>query len=151
VTVRAGAAAPPVATRSHLPYCAPECVSHPDLTPPRHTHCRVDSAADIWSIGVIAYELLTQQRVLPEGTEEKDVREALTLRRDGVGSLPWERDVSGPKATNRKIPKPLRHAVLACLDRDVENRLSAASMLSLWEAAPWERILDDLAADLPSP
>lgn len=100
----------------------------------------------MWSISVIAYE----KRLFPEDSNEKEVRQALAEGPDGMGGLPWEQGVPGATERNAKIPKPLRHAVLACLDRDIDNRLSAASLLSLWENAPWERISDELRADVTS-
>lgn len=146
--MRAGASAPPISMPWHLSYSAPEVVSDPNLPAHQQNPVTVDPSADMYSVGVIAYELLTQQRVFPDGCSDSDIREALTAGADGVGGLPWEQGVSGSLERNRKIPKPLRHAVLACLDRDVENRLSAASLLSLWESAPWERIIDELRAEV---
>ena len=146
----AGSAAAPINKAAHLAYSAPETTSAHTFSPQQQPPVAVDPAADMWSIGVIAYELLTKEPVFPEGSDDSAVQRALAVGPGGTGGLPWEEGVPGEPERNMKIPKELRHAVLACLDRDIDNRLSAASMLALWEGAPWERIMDELRADVTS-
>ena len=156
-TCHAGELAAPVSKVAQLPYCAPEATAtaarsapRPHGGPQQPPAVAVDAAADMWSIGVIALELLTQQRVFPEGSDETAVRHALAAGQTpgSTGGLPWEEGVVGASEVRLRIPKPLRHAVLACVDRDAVNRLSAASLLALWEAAPWERVIDEMRADV---
>ena len=106
-----------------LRYCAPEVVADPSLPLEQQPSTVVTRAADIWAVGVIAFELLTQERVFPPEATVEDVVCALR----GAG-LPWERG-----AVRCARLRGLRGAVLACLARDPARRPSAAALLASWE------------------
>ena len=78
-------------------------------------------------MGVIAFELLTQERVFPLEATDEDVVSAVQGRR-----LPWEAGVAGQAARCTKL-RGLRGAVLACLEREAGRRPSAGALLASWE------------------
>ena len=123
----AASAAPAVRNTWRLRYCAPEAVADPafaqDQQPPRP----VRGAADIWAIGVIAFELLTQERVFPPEATDESIMGVLRGR-----ALPWEAGVEGQTERCGRL-RGLRRAVMACLERDPLKRPSAESLLSSWE------------------
>lgn len=69
----AGTNAPPISHPSRLCYCAPELIANPALQQDGQKPVPVTSAADIWSIGLVAYELLTQERVFSQGATPEQV------------------------------------------------------------------------------
>jgi serine/threonine protein kinase len=87
----------------------------------------VSAAADIWALGVIAFELLSRSRAFPAGTS----KEAITSQLFGQQALPWEEGGSG----NAELSKlrGLRKSVLRCLSRNPESRMSAAQLVEMWE------------------
>lgn len=80
-----------------------------------------DAAADVWALGVLAYELLAQRRVFPVTTSAQAVRDALS----GRAPLPWE--TREPAAL-----RTLKRSVLACLCRDAAARPAAADVVATW-------------------
>jgi serine/threonine protein kinase len=113
-----------VENSSRLRYCAPEIAIDPSKPLPPTT---VTSAADMWGIGVIAFELLTNERVFP--TEASDAEIISALRGH---ALPWEAAAPGREGRCEKL-RGLKRAVLACLDRDPSRRPTAESLLASWE------------------
>jgi serine/threonine-protein kinase len=71
----------------------------------------IDARADIFSYGVAAYELLTNQKPFPGETPS----EILDAQMDLSGPVP-------PREHNADIPVALEKAVLKCLARDPEKR-----------------------------
>eukprot|EP00892_Ulva_mutabilis_P002686 jgi/Ulvmu1/12418/UM009_0068.1 len=111
----------------------------PEVMHAMESGCRtiaVDSAVDMWAIGVIAYELLTRERAFP--VDGLPVAEAEQKARDAIAGrtqLPWE--VAAADGTDTQLSKMrfLRHTVLRCLDRDPTGRPSAAELLETWDHA----------------
>jgi serine/threonine protein kinase len=110
-----------------LRYCAPEAVANPSLQLIQQPPTTVSSAVDIWAIGVIAFELLTNTRVFSPAATDEEIMAALRGR-----SLPWEVGAEGHAECCEKL-RGLKRAVLACLDREPSRRPTAASLLSSWE------------------
>ena len=85
----AGSAAPPVRHASRLRYCASEAVADPAQAPEQQPPRTVGAAEDIWAIGAIAFELLTQERVFPPDATDDSMmgalREASRLAARGAG------------------------------------------------------------------
>lgn len=123
----AGTPAEPVSHYSRLRYRAPEEVADPALPPDAQPPVDVCAAADMWSIGVIAVELLAQEAVFPPDANTEEMMVALR-----TGGLPWEQDVAGQQERCLKL-RSLKRVVLACLNRDATQRPTAKAMLSLVE------------------
>jgi serine/threonine protein kinase len=83
-------------------------------------------AADLWAVGVISYELLTNCTAFPQSEWSRDDIRSAAL---GLRAYPWESEVG----TFRHIPelRALTEAVCACLDRDMEKRPSAEQLLTV--------------------
>lgn len=82
---------------------------------------KATAAADMWALGMMAYEALTGTRVFPEGTPDKHVRDSLT----GRHPLPWERmDAASLQCMDRM--QGFKSSVLQCLDRNPHIRPRAA-------------------------
>ena len=102
--------------RGKLAYAAPEQLSREQPVDPR---------ADIWALGVVAWELLSGRRLF-RGEDERD-----TIYNVVAGQIP---DLA---AIAPAIPAQVSAAVMRCLDRDVMNRMADASALA--------RVLDQAA------
>lgn len=84
-------------------------------------HSPASTAADIWSLGVLAFELLLLRRTFSPGTPEKDIRERIS----GRLPMPWEEvDPVGLRT--------LRPSVLQCLSRAPAARPSAEATVTAW-------------------
>ena len=92
----------------------------------------MESAVDIWSIGVIAFELLTGERAFPRHSVGADADQAVQDAIAGRTLLPWE-GPSADTAERLKKLRGLRRTVLRCLDRDPAKRPTALSLLSSWD------------------
>ena len=53
----------------------------------------------MWSLGVVAFELLTNERVFPEGMPPEQIRAALA----GQTLLPWEEGAPGAEEKKQKL------------------------------------------------
>ena len=122
----AGSKAPPVSHPSRLCYCAPEVVANPALPLRSQSLVPVTTAADIWSIGLVAYEVLTQERAFKQGATSEDILSSI-----GSG-MPWESGVAGAEQRNTRLGRR-RKIVLACLDRDASKRPCIDVLLSHWK------------------
>lgn len=87
-----------------------------------------DSAVDIWAIGVIAFELLTGERVFPYAAARPDILSAIA----GRSPLPWEEGAPGAAALRARM-RGLKRTVLQCLRRDPAMRPPAAELLASWD------------------
>jgi serine/threonine protein kinase len=107
-----------------LQYVAPEVFAAVNAG---EEYITVSAAADIWALGVIAFELLSRSRAFPAGIS----KEAITSQLLGQQALPWEEGGSG----NAELSKlrGLRRSVLRCLRRNPESRMSAAELVEMWE------------------
>jgi serine/threonine protein kinase len=123
---------PAVEHIGRMRYAAPEIIA--EVGPRQHRQLRptVSEAADIWAFGMVAYELLTQERIFPQGATEADVRKAAFLPQAAGGGYPWEEGISGSDARNVKL-KALTRIVLQCLMRDQDDRPSTEMLSSQWQ------------------
>jgi serine/threonine protein kinase len=86
-----------------------------------------DAAADVWALGVMAYELHTATPVIPRLGGEDDSWGKLL----GRAALPWEQ--GAPGATERQAQlRAMKRGVLACLQRNPHDRPSSDSVLGAW-------------------
>jgi serine/threonine protein kinase len=82
----------------------------------------VHPAADVWALGVAAYELLSGKRTFAPGTPTSEIRNMIS----GRLPLPWEE-------YEPKQLRTLRHSVLSCLARNPAERPSAADIHNAWK------------------
>ena len=93
----------------------------------------MSGAADIWAVGVIAFELLTGERAFP--THDMSAAESESIAQEAIAGralLPWE----GPtEAVQQRLGKlrGLKRTVMRCLDRRPANRPTAAALASSWD------------------
>eukprot|EP00892_Ulva_mutabilis_P003554 jgi/Ulvmu1/1570/UM110_0033.1 len=80
-----------------------------------------DAAADMWALGLMAFELLTGGPVFPPMSS---TREAIWAQLCGRELLPWEEGVA-QQAEKLAQLRGLRRAILQCLQRKPEDRPSA--------------------------
>ena len=99
-------------------YCSPEHVLQGDI----------DYRADIFSLGVIFYELITGQRLFGGGPPP------------AVLSAVLNKPIASPRDLNPEVPGALEQLAMKALERDPDNRLASASEFSEW----LEEWLDEL-------
>ena len=95
----------------------------------------VAAEVDIWSIGVIAFELLTGELAFPIGDMQMSAPEPENLPQEAIAGrapLPWE---GSSEVTQRRLEKlrGLKRTVMRCLDRDPAKRPTAAALVSSWD------------------
>ena len=105
-----------------LQHAAPEILAAVEAG---ETSIETSAAADIWALGIIAYELLTNSRAFGLGT----TRAIITAQVLGREAAPWEQEA---RAVGAKL-RGLRRSVMACLQRDPEQRPTAAQLVEGWE------------------
>jgi serine/threonine protein kinase len=108
-----------------LAYAAPEVVSALDAG---KRSMVVEPALDVWALGVIAFEMLTRQRVFPSFSA---TREDIMSQLLGKRLLPWEEGAEG-RDDKLVMLRGLKRTVLKCLERDPRGRPSAAGVLAAW-------------------
>jgi serine/threonine protein kinase len=91
---------------------------------------RLDSRSDVWSVGVILYELLTGRRPFTS--------QSIPILFEQIR----EQDVIAPTALRPDVPQSLERLCLRCLEKQPEDRFPDARQLAI--------ALRDAAAELPS-
>ena len=79
-------------------------------------------AADVWALGVVAFETLSQSRTFPVSCPSTTIRAQIC----GREALPWERP-GGADAL-----RTAKQSVLQCLKRDAAARPTAAQVTATW-------------------
>eukprot|EP00892_Ulva_mutabilis_P008634 jgi/Ulvmu1/6142/UM277_0001.1 len=107
-----------------IKYAAPELIQALEAG---DTTIIVDAAVDVWAIGVIAFELLTGERICATQNVSA-VQDALA----GRSLLPWEGSGANTEQQLGKL-RGLRRSVLRCLQRDPTKRPTAAALVRSWD------------------
>jgi serine/threonine-protein kinase len=101
------------------------------IAPEQALAAPVDRRADLWSMGVVLWEMLTSRRLF------KSVNELATLNETLRG------EIHAPSRYNPQIPPELDAVVLRALERDVERRYRTATefkdALEAWLATQREQ------------
>jgi serine/threonine protein kinase len=107
-----------------LSYGAPEVMASYEAR--QRTHVAT-AAADVWALGVIAFELLTGEPVFPAMATQSEISSAIL----GRAEMPWE----GPRRSEllRRL-RVFKANVLECLERDPEKRPPIESVVRGWES-----------------
>jgi serine/threonine protein kinase len=87
------------------------------LPPEYLTSGKLDARADLWSLGVVAHELLTCTRLF-DGTNDLQVLQQIR-----------ERPIEPPSRRNRSVPRSLDAVVMTALERDPARRWQSASAM----------------------
>jgi hypothetical protein len=69
---------------------------------------KVEPSADVWALGMVAYELLTRSRAFPSGMDQDEICDQIT----GKAALPWEAEATKRDKLNKL--KQLKPSVLRC-------------------------------------
>jgi hypothetical protein len=110
-------------------YMSPEAVAHPE---------KVDSRSDVYSLGCLAYYLLTQSAVFTG-------QSTIEVCSHHLHTAPVPMSVRGP----REVPRPLEELVLSCLAKAPEARPTADALVAALRGMavePWARWNDEDAA-----
>jgi serine/threonine protein kinase len=106
-----------------LKYAPPEVVKAYEA---RESIIMVDASMDMWSFGLMAFEMLTEEPVFPPYTSTEDVCAQVSGRK----LLPWE----DPETADEKLKKlrMLRRSLVKCLSRDPVERPTSSELLAAW-------------------
>ncbi len=89
------------------------------MAPEKLDDGEIDRRSDIWSLGVVAWEALTLQRLFKAKTDEETVKMVLELA------------IPPPSTVNKDLPAELDPIVMRALERDPEKRISTAKAFAL--------------------
>ncbi|MGH9533134.1 MAG: protein kinase domain-containing protein, partial [Terriglobales bacterium] len=92
-----------------LPYTSPEQLQGQP----------VDARADIWSAGVVLYEMATGRRAFPEAAGPRLVAQIL------------RENPQTPSSVNHRVSQGLESVILKCLEKDPDNRYQSAKELAV--------------------
>jgi serine/threonine protein kinase len=109
-----------------LPYAPPEAILAMEAG---HKSLIASPAVDVWALGVIAFELLTQSRIFPVATPGEDIVDRLA----GRLPLPWE-SPDWRKSRHAKDLVGFKSSILQCLNREPEKRPSTAQLEAHWNS-----------------
>jgi serine/threonine protein kinase len=105
-----------------LAYASPEVVAVFEAGQATHA---VAPAADVWALGVIAFEMLTGESVFDPFSGKDAVLSAIA----GRSQLPWE----GPRRLELLARLyAFEPCVMACLQRDPTERPSVGAVVEAW-------------------
>ena len=97
----------PGTLKGKLSYASPEQVQHKTL----------DGRSDLFSLGIVGWQLLTGCKLFDQKSEASKVRAVM------------EEPIPPPSELNFRVPKELDEVVLSCLERDRRNRVQSATKL----------------------
>jgi serine/threonine protein kinase len=113
-----------------LNYAAPELLAAEKAGEAAVT---ADPAADVWALGLVAFELLTARRAFAPGTPISSIRNAIC----GHVAAPWEAAGSGgslDRAAAARL-RVVRLSIQKCLTRSQSDRPTASEVASTWRNA----------------
>ena len=99
----------------------------PELAAAVSKTMRSDSAADVWALGVMAYEILTGTTLFPPAASQDAAWKQLL----GQAPLPWEPGCEGAAEKLGQL-RALKRGVLACLASNPKDRPSSERVLTTW-------------------
>jgi serine/threonine protein kinase len=97
-------------------YAAPEVLHSKQ----KSQQVTTDPSQDIWALGMLAYEVLTGDRVFPDGDNGTILKHA-----NALSPYPWSR----PKLHPAFEKSPTRELIEGCTRRDPKSRLDAQKIV----------------------
>eukprot|EP01025_Chloroclados_australasicus_P006445 TRINITY_DN12081_c0_g1_i2.p1 TRINITY_DN12081_c0_g1~~TRINITY_DN12081_c0_g1_i2.p1 ORF type:complete len:274 (-),score=8.83 TRINITY_DN12081_c0_g1_i2:191-901(-) len=101
-----------------LPYAAPEVIHALERN---ESVMSIHTSLDIWSMGIVMWELLTESRLFPFSMDAAAIQDQLA----GRTPLPWEDTANAANRAKVSQLGFLKRIVLSCLSREASERPSA--------------------------